>query len=166
MQGDCNLVAYHGSRAVWASDTPGQASNCHADMQGDGNLVVYSGKGDVVWASNTDGNPGAYLVAQGDGNVVLYRDGHADPGNALWFTDTMIPKPPGQHQGGGTAPHPGCRFSRMDTKCEVAVQFCKAIWSCGFDSNLNEVTQDDGWKACGACLGLPSAKPAKPAPVR
>jgi hypothetical protein len=156
MQGDCNLVLYHGDRAVWASNTDGKGNNCHADMQGDGNLVVYGGGHEVIWASNTDGNPGAYLIAQNDGNVVIYRQGHQDSGNALWATDTVIPAPQRSRQGSGSNPHPGCRFSRTDTKCYGVGFFCKAVWSCGFDRNLNEVTQDDGWKFCGGCIGFHS----------
>ena len=41
MQGDGNLVEYHGATVVWASGTSGRASR--AVMQDDGNVVVYDG---------------------------------------------------------------------------------------------------------------------------
>lgn len=117
-------------------------------MQGDGNLVVYTGGQKAVWSSKTDGNPGAYVIAQGDGNVVIYKGQ-----KALWATNTVVFKPPG-NSSGGSNPHPGCRFARTDTKCFVFSLWCKAVWSCGFDSNLNPIEQSDSWHPCGACAGL------------
>lgn len=59
MQGDGNLVEYHGSTAIWASGTSG--SGTYALMQGDGNLVIYNASNKALWASGTSGNPGAFV---------------------------------------------------------------------------------------------------------
>lgn len=101
MQGDGNLVVYHGGRAVWASNTAGQPGT-RLTLQDDGNLVLFAG-GHPVW-SRTDGylgdtlrrdwwlrtderlysSNGAYmLIMQGDSNLVLYQGGRA-----LWATGT------------------------------------------------------------------------------
>ncbi len=69
MQGDGNLVLYHGNTATWASHTYGSDGR-RAVMQGDGNLVVYGAA--ARWASGTNGHPGAWLAVQDDGNVVVY----------------------------------------------------------------------------------------------
>jgi hypothetical protein len=83
MQGDGNLVLYHGTTALWASNTAGSAAD-EAILQGDGNLVLYTSAGAPVWASNTAGNSGAYLQVQNDGNVVIY----SASGAVLWSTGT------------------------------------------------------------------------------
>jgi hypothetical protein len=74
MQGDCNLVVYDNTTAIWQSKTYRSPDNCHADMQSDGNLVIYEG-GTAIWATNTYGLPGGALVMQDDGNLVIYQSG-------------------------------------------------------------------------------------------
>ena len=81
LQGDGNLVLYHGANALWSSGTAGSDSR-RAVMQGDGNFVVY-GASAARWSTGTDGNPGASLAIQDDGNVVVYAG--ATP---LWATGT------------------------------------------------------------------------------
>jgi hypothetical protein len=81
MQGDGNLVLYHGGSALWASQTSGTDGR-RAVMQGDGNLVVY-GETAALWASRTSGDAGGYLAVQDDGNVVIYVGGHP-----VWSTGT------------------------------------------------------------------------------
>ena len=80
MQGDGNLVLYHGGTALWSSRTDGTDGR-RAVMQGDGNLVVYGAA--ARWASGTDGHGGAWLAVQDDGNVVIYAG--ATP---IWATGT------------------------------------------------------------------------------
>ncbi|KAL5724380.1 hypothetical protein ACHQM5_007651 [Ranunculus cassubicifolius] len=82
MQGDCNLVLYTGSRALWDSRTGGRGTTCRATLQNNGNLVVLLGT-DVIWTSNIVSSSTSYrLIMQGDGNVVIY-------GAALWNTNTV-----------------------------------------------------------------------------
>ena len=81
MQGDGNLVLYHGGSALWSSRTPGSDGR-RAVMQGDGNFVVY-GASSARWDAGTAGHPGAWLAIQDDGNVVVYAG--ATP---LWATGT------------------------------------------------------------------------------
>ena len=96
LQSDGNLVLYHGSQALWASNTAGHADVWDAAMQGDGNLVIYDVRGRPLWASNTAGRAGAFVVVQNDGNLVVY-----DPANhAWWASNTVVPPqpaPPTQH---------------------------------------------------------------------
>jgi hypothetical protein len=82
MQGDGNLVLYHGKSALWASKTVGSGARMLA-MQGDGNLVAYGAEGTVAWQSHTSGHPGAHLAVQTDGNLVLYAGS-----TAIWNTKT------------------------------------------------------------------------------
>ena len=89
MQTDCNLVLYDAGKPIWATDTGGLGSDCHATMQSDGNLVVYSSRGNSVWASNTNRNTDYYvLVLQKDRNLVIY-------GPAIWATATNAVGTPG-----------------------------------------------------------------------
>lgn len=81
LQDDGNFVLYGRGRALWASNTDGQAAK-NIVMQGDGNLVIY-GYHHAIWASNTHNNPGAHLVVQDDGNVVIYL-----ARKAIWATGT------------------------------------------------------------------------------
>ncbi|MFB0830309.1 lectin [Brevibacillus laterosporus] len=81
MQDDGNLVLYGRGRALWNSNTHGQAAS-NLIMQGDGNLVIY-GYPHAIWHSNTHNNPGARLVVQNDGNVVIYL-----AQKAIWWTGT------------------------------------------------------------------------------
>lgn len=80
-QGDGNLVLYHGSTPLWASDTAGSTGR-RAVMQGDGNFVVYGATG-ALWSSRTNGRAGARLALQDDGNLVIY-----DGPYAVWATGT------------------------------------------------------------------------------
>ncbi|MGX9727580.1 MAG: hypothetical protein ACTFAK_09745 [Candidatus Electronema sp. VV] len=151
MQGDCNLVLYQGSTALWSSGTHGDGNKCWAIMQGDGNLVVYksisSTTGRAVWAAGTHGNPGAYVTVQNDGNTVVYKNN-----KALWASDTVVSSP---NSGTGSHPHPGCTFSRTDTKCYGLVMVCNNIWSCGWDyGSMTPIEESDGWGACGVCFGF------------
>jgi hypothetical protein len=82
MQDDGNLVLYAGNKALWASNTDGQAVE-KCVMQSDGNLVLYLYNGKPVWASNTNGKPNSYLLVQNDGNVVIYHNQ-----SAVWATNT------------------------------------------------------------------------------
>lgn len=146
LQSDCNLVLYgSGGIVLWSSGTYGAGTACHAVMQSDGNLVIYDANEAAVWSTGTYGHPGARLVVQSDGNVVIYSGGFA-----LWSTDTVrVPPPPPPPEA-----DPRCRFSRTETKCIGVVQLCKAVYSCGFDDTLTEITRDSGWSACGACIGF------------
>ncbi|XP_043695614.1 mannose-specific lectin-like [Telopea speciosissima] len=82
MQHDCNLVLYHGTTPVWASNTGGLGRNCHCRMQSDGNLVVYNQNNRRIWATNTSRGEGHYvLILHSDGNVIIY-------GGAIWTTKT------------------------------------------------------------------------------
>jgi hypothetical protein len=82
MQDDGNLVAYHGSHAIWATNTVGTDGD-KAIMQVDGNFVLYHVDGRPLWASSTNGRPGCYLVMQDDGNVVVYQ-----PNFPAWASNT------------------------------------------------------------------------------
>jgi GH18 family chitinase len=83
MQGDGNLVLYHGTTGIWSTGTSGSAA-VKVVMQGDGNLVLYSSSGSPLWNSGTAGNAGASLTVQGDGDVVI----NSASGTALWDTGT------------------------------------------------------------------------------
>ncbi|HEX4518785.1 MAG TPA: Ig-like domain repeat protein [Gaiellaceae bacterium] len=74
MQGDGNLVEYHGATALWATGT--NPSGVSAEMQADGNLVVHG----TSWTSGTAGNPGAYLALSDAGRLELVSAG----GVTLW----------------------------------------------------------------------------------
>ena len=74
MQGDGNLVLYHGSQALWSTGTAGD-NGATVSMQTDGNLVVYY-RGIAKWNSNTAGFSGAFLQLQDDSNLVVYHMGH------------------------------------------------------------------------------------------
>ena len=74
MQGDGNLVLYHGGTALWSSRTNGDGG-ASATMQGDGNLVVYY-DGVAKWNSGTAGFSGARLLLQNDSNLVVYQGSH------------------------------------------------------------------------------------------
>lgn len=82
-QGDGNLVAYDGSKAIWATGT--QGAGAKTVLQSDGNLVTYIG-GRAVWASNTAGKVATALVMQDDGKVVLYGGG----GAVLWASTGVL----------------------------------------------------------------------------
>lgn len=107
-QGDGNLVLYHNSTPVWASNTIGGSSNLV--LQSDGNLVHYR-NGTPVWSTGTmtfnqlnvvNSSLGSdqvlfpgqalytadrhyRLVAQTDGNIVLYT-----PNRAIWASNTYL----------------------------------------------------------------------------
>lgn len=154
MQHDCNLVAYHGSRAVWATNTNGEGTHCVAIMQGDGNLVLRrGGDGKVLWSSRTHGNPGAWLTAQWDGNVVIYRSGEAAPGRALWATKTVLPGAGYVKPSRANGQPDGCVFSRTNTKCIFPIMLCQKVWSCGYNTgSMTPKERTDGWTLCGGCI--------------
>lgn len=155
MQHDCNLVAYHGRQAVWATNTNKKGSACVAVMQGDGNLVLTSGNGRVLWASHTDKHPGAWLLAQTDGNVVIYRPGNAVSGRSLWATNTNVRHRTAATPGSRSPRFPGCAFFRTDMKCIGVVELCQAVWSCGFNpGSARPIERKEDWGVCGACIGL------------
>jgi hypothetical protein len=147
MQGDCNLVLYERSTALWASNTMNFGRECYAIMQGDGNLVVYNESHRALWASGTNRYPGGYAVLQSDGNFVIYQNGCA-----RWSTDTAR-ETAGSVSGSHPGSDPSCRFSRTETKCAFLVMLCRHVYNCGFDSNLNPIDRPDSWSACGACVG-------------
>jgi hypothetical protein len=86
MQTDGNLVAYAGGRALWASDTDGQANGGRAKMQTDGNLVIYNANDTAIWSTRTagQGTASSFARVQDDGNFVVYNGS----GNGLWSTGT------------------------------------------------------------------------------
>jgi hypothetical protein len=85
MQTDGNLVAYDGTKAIWASGTKGSGTADYLTMQADGNLVVYTSASKAVWASGTKGTGTAnYLLVQDDGNVVVYTSA----GKSAWASGT------------------------------------------------------------------------------
>ena len=90
MQGDGNLVLYHGGSALWSTKTNGHGG-ANAVMQGDGNFVVYQ-SGHALWNSNTDHHGGANLDMQDDGNLVIRQSG-----NAIWATHTEQAPAPAPH---------------------------------------------------------------------
>ncbi len=85
MQGDGNLVVYHGGGPahqgafVWNSGVAPGAGEYFAIMQGDGNLVVYHGsdpahQGAFVWNSGVAPGTGVYVATmQDDGNLVVTK---------------------------------------------------------------------------------------------
>lgn len=156
MQHDCNLVAYQGSKPVWATNTNGKGSHCVAIMQHDGNLVLLrGGDGKVLWASGTHRNPGAWLSAQWDGNVVLYPKGQAAAGRALWATNTVRPRRGMVRTGEGTGAPSRCAFARTNMKCIAVVQLCQTVWSCGLNpGSMTPIEKSDNWIPCGACVGF------------
>ncbi|HKI66002.1 MAG TPA: hypothetical protein VJ989_01905, partial [Solirubrobacterales bacterium] len=90
MQGDGNLVLYHGGSALWSTRTNGHGG-ANAVMQGDGNFVLYQ-SGHALWNSNTDHHGGANLDMQDDGNLVIRQSG-----NAIWATHTEQASAPAPH---------------------------------------------------------------------
>jgi hypothetical protein len=83
LQGDGNVVLYQGSRALWASDTPGRDAGVLA-MQGDGNLVLYSPASAPLWFTSTSGHEGARLAVQDDCHAVIYNTA----GQPIWYSNT------------------------------------------------------------------------------
>ena len=83
-------------------------------------------------------------MLQSDGNFVIYQ-GEC----ARWSTDTV------RASAGGEGLHPGldplCRPSRTDTKCVFFTMWCRNVYNCGFDSNLNPIDRAENWSFCGAC---------------
>ncbi len=65
MQGDGNLVAYHGTNVLFSTGTSGTGN--YAVMQSDGNLVVYSSTNVAKWSSGTYNDAGAYLALSDTG---------------------------------------------------------------------------------------------------
>lgn len=82
-QSDGNLVLYHGSKAIWNTNTDGTGAN-RLKMQTDGNLVLYNSTR-AVWASNTTHNGSSYVKLQTDGNLVIRRN---SDGQVTWNTNT------------------------------------------------------------------------------
>jgi hypothetical protein len=82
-QADGNVVLYHDTNAIWATNTNGRATTS-LNMQTDGNLVLYNGSA-VVWASNTDKQGYSELVIQNDGNAVIYKINNE---SATWASGT------------------------------------------------------------------------------
>ncbi|HEX7842407.1 MAG TPA: hypothetical protein VF469_33270 [Kofleriaceae bacterium] len=82
MQDDGNLVVYHGTRPLWATNTAGTDGQ-RAIMQTDGNFVLYHVNGSPLWASNTAGRPGSFVIMQNDGNLVIYQ-----PNVPVWASNT------------------------------------------------------------------------------
>lgn len=83
MQSDGNLVLYHGSSALWASNTGGHAG-ASLTVQGDGNIVIYSSSGSALWSTHTMGQATNVFVVQSDGNVVAYDTSN----KAVWASGT------------------------------------------------------------------------------
>ena len=105
MQGDGNLVLYHGSSALWATGTNGKGGY-EAVMQADGNFVEY-GMTNALFATGTNGQNGAYLAVQTDGNLVVYNSG----GGAIWASNTCSGCGGGGGGNGGGGSAPGFVFS-------------------------------------------------------
>ena len=140
MQGDGNLVEYHGATVVWASGTSG--SGARVVMQDDGNLVVYDGA-NPLWASDTSGHPGAYLNLSDSGalSIVSATGSHvwAGPGelalNATLTSGQTLRSPSGTYrltmQGSGN-------LVEQDAANTV-------VWASGTSgSGARVVMQDDG----------------------
>lgn len=146
MQGDGNLVLYHGGQALFHTGTNGNPG-AYVQMQNDGNLVVRSTENAALWASRTvadygfaftEGtdrfngrmNSGWYLtsrngkfrlVMQGDGNLVLYSGSRA-----LWHT--------------GTNGNPGAYFLvQADGNLVVYSSANKALWHSRTVRNVDAV---------------------------
>ncbi|WP_200961597.1 patatin-like phospholipase family protein [Paenibacillus sp. Soil522] len=105
-QSDGNLVLYKNykdrdRKALWASNTVGQAGVCI--MQGDGNLVIYDPDGVPRWSSDTWQYPGSRLIVQDDGNAVIYRP----DGTAVWATNTVQATLPSGPAAAGDDMQPG-----------------------------------------------------------
>lgn len=82
MQTDGNLCNYHGSSAIWCSNTSGNPG-AYLGVQGDGNIVIYSSSGHALWATGTNGKPVISFVMQSDGNLVAYTSN-----SAVWGSGT------------------------------------------------------------------------------
>lgn len=88
MQGDGNLVLYHGAPAAdtayWASNTewlPAEQRPVMALMQGDGNLVLYDANKVARWASGTWGGFDEPKAVLGDDGDLVISD---KTGMAIW----------------------------------------------------------------------------------
>jgi hypothetical protein len=89
MQGDCNLVIYHGQtvagNAVWASGSNGKGAGCYLGVQTDGNLVVYNQSNAVMWMTQTGGHSGAtFIQLDNNGILHMYMGTPSAPGALLW----------------------------------------------------------------------------------
>lgn len=130
MQGDGNLVAYGGNRALWNSGTGGRPG-AWAVMQGDGNLVVYSKAGRARWSSGTAGHANAYAIVQADGNLVVYPPS----GPALWNAQSFVDRLPagrGLSPGQYLVSESGAHTLQMQGDGNLVVYAAgQAVWSTG-----------------------------------
>ena len=154
MQADGNFVLYENTKAIWASNTSGNA-NATLVVQDDGNLVIYSTDKRALWTSNTaqpaepvitnqlccdqdlplgsrltSPNGLYFVIFQTDRNVVLYRKS-SEGDMSQWHTNT--------------AGHTTRAVMQADGNF-VLYENTRAIWASNTSGNANAtlVMQDDG----------------------
>jgi hypothetical protein len=91
-QDDGNWVVYHGSRAIWASNTSGNpATLAFSGSNGRANITVpiaSTGGVRTLWSNNvSNGTQSYHMVIQNDGNLVEYTG--CSGVTALWATNTV-----------------------------------------------------------------------------
>lgn len=90
MQGDCNLVVYHGAmvagNGIWSTDTASGNPTCVLDVQTDGNLVIYTSTSSVPWNSGTGGhgNQPTFIQLSNTGVLSMYLGTPSAPGQLMW----------------------------------------------------------------------------------
>ncbi|KAJ7519381.1 hypothetical protein O6H91_20G035900 [Diphasiastrum complanatum] len=81
LQGDCDLVTYHGSQALWRSNTSGKATDCILQMRIDAKLILYDPILDnTFWSLNYTSfaamffpfSLNYFLILKSDGNLSIY----------------------------------------------------------------------------------------------
>jgi hypothetical protein len=84
VQGNGDLVVYHGARAIWQSHTTHTGRRNFLVLDSGGNLVLYRADHKVLWTSRTLHRAATHLVMQDDGNLVL----RTASGRAVWSSGT------------------------------------------------------------------------------
>ncbi len=137
-QTDSNLVVYQGSKAIWASNTPGMPSDNLA-FQTDGNLVIYY-RSFPIWASGISGNGynNAYLVMQDDGILAAYNNG-----SLYWST-----KPKSQTSTPTTNSNPTTTSTTVNVS-DFDVAFCVGACPTGKTGCVLSVNKDTARTECG-----------------
>lgn len=151
MQTDGNLVEYHGSSVLFATDTGGQPGNS-AVMQTDGNFVVYGSAHQVRFNTSTEDHSGSRLDLQDDGNLVIYDSGGQPVWARSWLQSTT-----------GAQAYAKTFFARYGWSVSVQFPYLNDVWG-NIESGWRWNVCNGGglYPSCnysGSAYGIPQADP-------